>query len=74
MPFLRSFLSLKALGVKEELSSENLEQYITQIADYDSIYEEYKPYILKAYVSGIIGGYTDGTFKASKATRDRDRK
>ncbi len=61
---------IKALEIKENISYVNSEQYISQIADYDSIYEELKPYILKAYVSGIIGGYTDGTFKVNQtATR-----
>ena len=36
------------------------EQYIT---DFDEVSEGYGEYVLKAYVSGILSGYDDGTFR-----------
>ena len=41
----------------------NLEQYKTQIKDYDSIPYEFKDYVLRAYALGLITGYEDNTFK-----------
>lgn len=45
-------------------------KYISSIKDYDTISNSFKTYILKAYVSGIMGGYPDGNFRPSQlATR-----
>lgn len=34
-----------------------------KIKEFESIEEEYKPYILQAYAKGILNGYEDGTFR-----------
>lgn len=40
------------------------------ISDWNTISDEYKPYIAKAYNAGIINGYSDGSFKPNdKLTR-----
>ncbi|WP_459195657.1 S-layer homology domain-containing protein [Wukongibacter baidiensis] len=50
--------------------SDDIEEYIGLIGDYNSIPDGFKDYVLKAYVKGIITGYPDTTFKAeNKATR-----
>ena len=48
----------------------DIENYITEIKDYDSIPDGFKEYVLKAYVKGIVTGYPDGSFGYDKnATR-----
>lgn len=44
----------------------NREDYIYQIKDYNSIPEDYRCPVLKAYTQGIIAGYPDGGFKGSQ--------
>ncbi|WP_459195658.1 S-layer homology domain-containing protein [Wukongibacter baidiensis] len=53
-----------------EIYSDDIEEYIGLIGDYNSIPDGVQDYVLKAYVKGIITGYRDTTFKAeNKATR-----
>ena len=41
----------------------NLEKYSEVIPDYDKISEPYREYAVKAYISGIMSGYEDSTFR-----------
>jgi hypothetical protein len=56
--------TLEHLG--EDDYPDNLDEYKSLIADYNSIDSEYKEYVLKAYVKGIITGYEDSSFKGEK--------
>lgn len=48
----------------------NILAYAEQIIDYNDIPKEFRDFVLKAYVKGIITGYPDGTFKPENtATR-----
>ena len=52
------------------LTLEECEPLKSKIKDYDSIPSVYKPFVLLAYGSGIISGYSDGRFGANDtATR-----
>jgi len=52
------------------MTLEECEPLISKIKDYDSIPSLYKPFVLLAYGSGIISGYSDGRFGANdNATR-----
>lgn len=53
----------------ESVIQENLE-YSTSIKDYQTIEASYKSFILKSYITGLMGGYPDGEFRPSQlATR-----
>ncbi|TAH60321.1 MAG: S-layer homology domain-containing protein [Gottschalkiaceae bacterium] len=44
-----------------------MNEYSKQITDYNTINDKDNEYVLKAYVKGIITGYTDGTFKPNNS-------
>ena len=46
-----------------EYYPKDLEQYLEYITDSDQITPEYTDYVIKTFVSGVIGGYPDGTWK-----------
>lgn len=50
-------------SLKGEYFPSNLEKYYEIIPDSDRIDEEYRDYAVKAYISGIMSGYEDGSFK-----------
>lgn len=47
-------------------SFDNYNQYQSNIKDFNSIPNEYREYVLKAYSKGIINGLPDGTFAGDK--------
>lgn len=53
-------------AIDEEYPS-NMNEYSKQITDYNTINDKDNEYVLKAYVKGIITGYTDGTFKPNNS-------
>jgi hypothetical protein len=54
----------------DESCPDNMDKYTTQITDYSDIPSQYRDFILKAYVKGIVTGYPDGSFGANQtATR-----
>lgn len=54
----------------DESYPSNINEYAGQLTDYNQFPSDMKPYILKAYVKGIITGYPDSTFKHDgEATR-----
>lgn len=57
---------VKAIEYKGESHIENRDKYISQINDYYNIPSEYKDYVLKSYIKGLISGYPDGEFKGNK--------
>lgn len=60
---------VKVLEYNGETLSES-SKFISQIGDYNLISSEYKPYIVKAYALGLMGGFPDGMFKPDQnATR-----
>ncbi|WP_048042351.1 S-layer homology domain-containing protein, partial [Methanosarcina mazei] len=62
-------LLIRALSLSEGYPN-NMSDYTEQIKDYNDIPKEYQDYILKAFVTGIITGYEDGTFRYERtATR-----
>ena len=44
---------------------ENLDEYTSLIGDFSSIDDAYKSFIVKAYYTGILTGYTDTTFRGN---------
>lgn len=50
-------------SLKGEYFPSNLQKYYEIIPDCDSIDDEYRDYAVKTYISGIISGYDDGSFK-----------
>ncbi len=53
-----------------EYYPKDLDQYLAYITDADDITPSYREYILKTFVSGVLGGYPDGTWKPlEKVTR-----
>ncbi|MCI8405178.1 MAG: hypothetical protein HFE49_09800 [Clostridia bacterium] len=50
-------------SLKGEYFPSNLQKYYEIIPDCDSIDDEYRDYAVKTYISGIISGYEDGSFK-----------
>jgi len=55
---------------KNRLTSEDCQQFISKIKDYNQIPKDIQPHVLIAYGSGIISGYSDGRFGANDyATR-----
>lgn len=46
-----------------EYYPKNLEQFNQYISDIDTADADYKEYMLKTYISGVIGGYEDGSWK-----------
>lgn len=62
-PITRGELARIIVRALDEKYEENIEEYSSQIKDYEKIDNEFKEYVLKAYVKGIITGYPDGTFK-----------
>lgn len=60
---------VKVLEYNGETLSDS-SKFISQIGDYNLISSEYKPYIVKAYALGLMGGFPDGAFKPDQvATR-----
>lgn len=55
-----------AKAIVSSLSGEyfptNLDKFAEYITDINSVDEKYREYVLKAYISGIITGYDDGSF------------
>lgn len=57
-------------ALKDVAFLKDLSKYESMIKDYNSISEEFREYILKACISGLMTGYPDGNFKYnSLATR-----
>ncbi|NLU51975.1 MAG: S-layer homology domain-containing protein [Clostridiaceae bacterium] len=55
---------------KNRVTLEDCQQLISKIKDYAQIPKDFQPYVLVAYGSGIISGYSDGRFGANDyATR-----
>lgn len=63
-PITRGELARLIIRAIDEDYIDNIDEYSRQIKDFKEINKEIKDYVLKAYVKGIIAGYTDGTFKA----------
>ncbi len=61
-------IALKGLTVLKEEATDYT-KYKTDIKDYDTIPEQYKEIVLKAYSKGLITGYTDGTYGGEKTMR-----
>ncbi len=55
-------IATNTLDYNKEKFTDDLDKYTYQIKDYNNISNNYKDYVLKAYVKGIIAGYPDGTF------------
>lgn len=56
--------------LKENITCENRSVVANSIKDYDRIQSNYKNSVIDVYYSGIINGYSDGTFKPiNTATR-----
>lgn len=55
-----------AVRTMTEIYPNNIIDYAQNIKDYDNIPGEFQMYILKAYVTGVITGYEDGTFQYKK--------
>ncbi len=69
-PMSRLELAKIIVRAMDEEYAPNMNEYSKQITDYDTINDKDKEYVLKAYVKGVITGYTDGTFRAdSNITR-----
>ena len=51
--------------VPDEVYPENYVMYQSMIKDYSSVADADKDYVLRAYVSGMMEGYPDKTFKAA---------
>lgn len=62
-PITRGELAVLIVRALDEEYEKNIDEFVKQIKDYRNIDDEIKEYVLKAYVKGIITGYTDGTFK-----------
>ncbi|MDO5396967.1 MAG: S-layer homology domain-containing protein [bacterium] len=57
-------------SLKGEYFPESLDKYKEMISDIDDAEDSLKDYVIKAYISGIITGYDDGTLKPnSNVTR-----
>ncbi|HCC08047.1 MAG TPA: hypothetical protein DEP72_07840 [Clostridiales bacterium] len=63
-PITRADMAVIIAKGLQERYADNLEDYANLLSDYESIKDIYKEYVLKVYSKGIIGGYTDGKFKA----------
>lgn len=50
-------------SLRGEYFPSSLDKYRETIPDYEDIDEEYRDYVVKAYISGIMSGYEDGSFK-----------
>lgn len=53
-------------SLKGEYFPANLDKYYELIPDCGKIDESYRDYAVKAYISGIMSGYEDGSFKPDK--------
>lgn len=50
-------------SLKGEYFPSNLDAFTEYISDYEDVDEKYAEYVLKSYISGIITGYSDGSYK-----------
>ncbi len=46
-----------------EYYPKNLEQFQQYIADFDAVSQSHEEFVLKTYISGVLAGYEDGTWK-----------
>ncbi|RCX13021.1 S-layer family protein [Anaerobacterium chartisolvens] len=56
-----AMLLVRAFG---EYSFREANKVKTLIKDYNAVPDKYKPYVIKSYDIGLIGGYSDGSFGA----------
>lgn len=57
-------------ALKDVVYMNDMSAYAKMIGDYEKTDKDFKEYILKAYVTGLMNGYADKTFKfANNATR-----
>jgi len=66
-PISRADMALIISKALREDYVKNIEDYAKLLKDYASINDIYKEYVLKAYSKGILGGYSDGEFKATNS-------
>jgi len=66
-PIIRADMAIIISKALQEEYADNLDEYASLLKDYESIKDIYKESVLKTYSKGIIGGYSDGEFKANNS-------
>jgi len=65
LPIMRGEIARMIIRcLDEEVEITDRDAYIDTIEDFVAIYPEHQDYVLKAYISGIVAGHSDGRFGA----------